>query len=142
MPRSLTRDAWRLTRHALRLRCVACGGGPVFTSWFRMLPNCPTCGFTFERGEHGYWLGAYFVNLMLVETVFCLWFFGVLLHTWPLPNWDLAQQGIIVLMCISPFVCHPWSRTLFVAFDLLVRPPAEPDFAAPEERAARSRPLA
>lgn len=106
-----------------------------------MMPNCPVCGFTFERGERGYWLGAYFVNLMLVEAVFCLWFFGVVYWTWPTPNWDLMQTGITLLMLVSPFICHPWSKTLFVAFDLLVRPPAESDFEAPSERAARVRPL-
>mgnify|MGYP000336001587 CR=1 FL=1 len=140
MPLSLTRRAGRLAWRALRLRCVACGGRPIFTSWFRMLPNCTSCGFTFERGERGYWLGAYFVNIMLMETVFCLWFVGVISWTYPVMRWELMQTGITVLMVVTPFLCHPFSKTLFVAFDLLVRPPAEPDFEAPEERAARVRP--
>lgn len=137
---SLTRRAGRLASRALRLRCVACGARPVFTSWFRMLPNCPACGFTFERGERGYELGAYFVNIMLVETIFCVWFVGVLVGTWPAVDWALLQGGTVLLMLVSPFACHPWSRTLFLAFDLLVRPPDESDFDAPAERAARVRP--
>lgn len=139
---SLSRRAARLASRALRLRCVACGARPVFTSWFRMLPNCASCGFTFERGERGYELGSYFVNIMLVETIFCLWFGGVLVATWPAVNWELLQSGTIALMIVSPFACHPWSRTLFLAFDLLVRPPNEEDFHAPEERAAKLRPKA
>lgn len=129
----------RLALRALRLRCVACGGRPVFVHWFKLLPSCPCCGFRFERGERGYELGSYFVNVMLVETAFCAWFLGVVIATWPAPAWDLLQDGLWVLMLGTPFLFFPWSKTLFLAFDVLVRPPAEEDFDAPEERAWRSR---
>jgi len=59
---------WR----AARLHCPACGGGPVFLSWLRIGPACPSCGLNFTRGERGYWLGAYFVNLMAVEAIFAV----------------------------------------------------------------------
>lgn len=136
---SVTRRALRLAGRALRLRCVACGARPIFVTWFRMLPSCPTCGFAFERGERGYWLGAYFVNVMLMETVFCVWLVGVIVGTWPQLDWDLMQHGVTALMIVAPFAGFPFSKTLFVAFDLLVRPPVEDDFDAPTEPAARVR---
>ena len=37
-------------------------------TWSRLVPNCPVCGLGLERGEQGYWLGAYFFNLMAMET--------------------------------------------------------------------------
>lgn len=120
---------------ALRLRCPHCGGGPIFTSWSRLLPVCPVCGLALERGEDGYWLGAYFFNLMAVETVFAVWVAGFLFETWPDPPWGLFQATTLLLMLIAPFACFPFSKTLFLAFDLLVRPPTEADFAAPHEQA-------
>jgi len=124
---------------ALRLRCPHCGGGPIFTSWSRLLPACPVCGLGLERGEQGYWLGAYFFNLMAMETVFAVWVAGFLLATWPTPPWRLFQVTTVLLMAVVPVVCFPFSKTLFLAFDLLVRPPDAEDFAAPHEQSPRSR---
>jgi hypothetical protein len=103
------------------------------------VPSCPVCGLRLERGEQGYWLGAYFFNLMAMETLFTVWVVGFLAWTWPSPPWDLFQVGTVVLMLISPFAFFPFSKTLFLAFDLLVRPPADEDFSAPHEEARRHR---
>lgn len=123
-----------LAGRALRLRCPNCGGRPVFTRWLHMLPNCPACGFRFERGERGYWLGAYFVNLVIMETTFVAWFGTLLFVTWPDPPWTLLWASTIALAAVMPFLAFPWSRTLFLAFDLLIRPANAEDFAHPEER--------
>jgi len=124
---------------ALRLRCPHCGGGPIFTSWSRLLPACPVCGLGLERGEDGYWLGAYFFNLMAMETVFAVYVVGFLLETWPSPPWALFQVTTIVLMAVFPVVFFPFSKTFFLAFDLLMRPPDEEDFVAPHEPALHPR---
>jgi len=124
---------------ALRLRCPHCGGEPIFVTWSRLVPNCPVCGLGLERGEHGYWLGAYFFNLLAVETVFSVWFVGFLLLTWPDPPWALFQATTIALMLVVPFAFFPYSKTLFLAFDLLVRPPSEEDFIVPHEEARNLR---
>jgi hypothetical protein len=42
-------------------------------------------------------------------------------------------------MLVTPFAFYPFSKTLFLAFDLVVRPPEEEDFRLPEERAPTSR---
>jgi len=120
---------------ALRLRCPHCGGGPIFVTWSHLVPNCPVCGLGLERGEQGYWLGAYFFNLMAMETVFSIWVLVFLLETWPNPPWDLLQATTIVLMLVVPFAFFPYSKTLFLAFDLMVRPPTEEDFIVPHEEA-------
>lgn len=130
----------RLILRALRLRCPACGGRPIFLAFGRLSPNCPVCGIRLERGERGYWLGAYFFNLMAVETVFVLAFVGVLVATWPTPPWDLLQYGIGVLMLLAPVLCFPHSKTLFLAFDLFCRPPEAEDYASPREAAWLTRP--
>ncbi len=129
----------RLVMRALRLRCPQCGGRPVFVSWTAMLPNCPVCGFRFERGERGYWLGAYFFNLMAMETVFAVWIGGFLIATWPSPPWTLFETATVVLMLAVSVGFFPFSKTLFLAFDLWIRPASPEDFTAPAE-AARLRP--
>lgn len=119
---------------ALRLRCPQCGGGPVFVRWTRILPACPACGFTFERGERGYWLGAYFFQLVAIEVVFCVWWLAVLLSTWPNIPWRFLHFTTIALMFTTPVVFFPYAHTLFLAFDLWLRPAEEDDYVAPEER--------
>jgi hypothetical protein len=52
---------------------------------------------------------------------------GVVLVTWPSPPWRLLQYGGIILMILAPVLFFPFSKTLFLAFDLLFRP------ATPEE---------
>jgi uncharacterized protein (DUF983 family) len=125
---------------ALRLRCPHCGGGPIFVTWSRLVPNCPVCGLGLERGEQGYWLGAYFFNLMAVETAFTIWVVGFLLWTWPSPPWAFFQASTVVLMLIVPVAFFPYSKTLFLAFDLLVRPATQEDFVLPHEAARYLRP--
>jgi uncharacterized protein (DUF983 family) len=128
-----------LFTRALRLRCPHCGGAPIFVTWSRLVPNCPVCGLGLERGEEGYWLGAYFFNLMAMETVFSVWVVGFLFVTWPTPPWELFQATTVVLMLLVPVAFFPYSKTFFLAFDLLVRPPTEEDFVLPHEEARVAR---
>jgi uncharacterized protein (DUF983 family) len=133
-PLTLRRVTALFTR-ALRLRCPHCGGSPIFVTWSHLVPNCPVCGLGLERGEHGYWLGAYFFNLMAVETVFSVWVVAFLWLTWPNPPWEVFQAATLGLMLVVPFVFFPLSKTLFLAFDLWMRPPTEEDFVMPHEEA-------
>jgi hypothetical protein len=98
-----------------------------------MCPSCPTCGLHFDREPRGYWLGAYTINLMVTEAVFLVVFLAVLIDTWPSPPWDLLQYGITALMVLFPFVFFPFSKTLYVAVDLALRPGEADDFEAPHE---------
>jgi uncharacterized protein (DUF983 family) len=119
----MKRTALRMLGRALCLRCPNCGGGPIFRSWFRMRPYCPVCGIPLERGESGYQVGAYMFNIIASELLFAILFIVVLVVTWPDPPWTLLQYGGIALMVLAPFLFYPFSKTLFLAFDLLFRPP-------------------
>ena|SRR5215208_6076797 len=111
-----------LFSRAARLRCPNCGGSSIFRSWFRMRPFCPSCGLPLERGEEGYQVGSYMFNIIAAELIFVLVFLAVVLMTWPEPPWRLLQYGGIILMILAPILFFPFSKTLFLAFDLLFRP--------------------
>jgi hypothetical protein len=61
-------------------------------------------------------------NIIASERLFVLAFLGVVLVTWPSPPWRLLQYGGIILMILAPVLFFPFSKTLFLAFDLLFRP--------------------
>jgi uncharacterized protein (DUF983 family) len=121
--------------HALRrfgraflVRCPNCGSGGILASWFRVRDRCPRCGLRLERGEHDHFLGAMMFNIVLAEAVFIMGFVTVLLATWPSPPWDLLEYGGVMAMIAAPIVLYPLSRSIWLAFDLLLRPPAPEEF--------------
>lgn len=124
-------EVLRLFGRALRMRCPNCGKGKPFESWLRMRPRCPVCGFRFERGEDGYQVGAYMFNIVASELAFACVFLALVVLTWPAPPWTLLEYGGITMMIIVPFVFYPFSKSLFLAFDLVFRPTAREDLARP-----------
>lgn len=114
-----------LFARALRLRCPNCGGGPLFQSWLRMRAACPVCGLRTERGEDGYIVGAYMFNIVAAELLWAAVVLAIGAATWPSPPWDLLLYGGGVLMLALPFLCYPFSKTIFLAFDLIFRPAEE-----------------
>src|SRR5882724_1059443 len=119
-------SAWR----ALRLRCPRCGAGRVTRRWLILRPACPNCGLRLDRGEPDYWLGAMLFNLIAAETLFAAGLVTVLVLTWPDPPWDALQWGSIVAMIVAPLILFPFSKLLWLAFDLVFRPPTAKDFTS------------
>src|SRR5690242_299689 len=116
---------WR----ALRLRCPNCGGGPLFKNWLHMQVRCPVCGMRLERGEEGYQVGSYMFNIVAAEGFFAVIFLATVAYRWPTPPWDLLLYGGMAMMVVTPVLFYPFSKNLFLAFDMLFRPPAAEDFA-------------
>jgi len=112
---------------ALRRRCPTCGGGPMFHGWFRMVDRCPNCGLRTTRGEEGYTLGALWFNLLMAEGFSTMVFVGTVIATWPSPPWDTLQYVGPLEALITPFLFWPFARSLFLAFDLCIRPVEERD---------------
>jgi uncharacterized protein (DUF983 family) len=108
-----------------RLRCPWCGKGGLLESWFRLKPRCPRCGLRTERGEEDFFLGAMMFNLVLSEGVLAVFLVGLVVATWPEVPWTFIQYGGVALMALAPFVFYPVSRTIWLAFDLLLRPLTE-----------------
>ena len=117
----------RLFGRAVRLHCPNCGRAKLFDAWFRMRARCPVCGLPTARGDEGYHVGSYMFNIIASELVFAAVFLAIVVATWPDPPWLPLQVGGVALMIVAPFVCYPFSKTVFLAFDLVFRP------ATPEE---------
>jgi uncharacterized protein (DUF983 family) len=114
--------ALRLYGRAFRLRCPNCGAGGLRTGWMKLRRACPGCGLRTERGEEDFFLGAMMFNLVLAEgTLVVVLVATALLFRGAIP-WDTLAYGGIVLMVIAPFVFYPFSHTIWLATDLLMRP--------------------
>ena len=110
-------------------RCARCGGGGLFTGWFRMRDRCPRCDYRFDR-EEGFFLGAYVVNLAVTEgllIVFAVIPAIVLFASDPgrslLPL--LVSGGIAAVL--GPLLFYPFSKTIWVAIELIFRPADAPE---------------
>jgi len=90
--------------------------------------RCPTWGMRLERGEAGYQVGAYMFNIVAAELVFAVIFLVILTSRWPEPPWTLLLYGGMATMVVMPVLLYPFSKDLFLAFDLIFRPPAPEDF--------------
>lgn len=123
--------AGKLLGRAIRRRCPNCGGKPIFDSWLRMKDTCPSCGLILNRKESGYSLGGFWLNLLFAEGVTALIFVTTLVKTWPDPPWTLLQYGLPGLALLTPVLFFPFSKTLFLAIDLAVRPAAREEHGGP-----------
>lgn len=72
-------------------------------------------------------MGAYMFNIIAAELLFAVAFLAVIIWRWPSPPWELLEYGGLVLMVAAPFLFYPFSRSLFLAFDLVFRPEADGD---------------
>ncbi len=107
-------------------RCPICGSGKLFTRWFRMKERCPGCGYLFER-EEGFFLGAYVINLAIAQgLVILLAIVPLIVRLATDPDAGILPfvLGGLVGAVVAPMVFYPWSKTIWTAFDLMLRPVA------------------
>lgn len=114
----------RMLGRGLLKRCPICGGGKLFSRWFRMKERCPTCGYLFER-EEGFFLGAYVINLAVAQgAVILLAVVPLIVRLAQDPDASIAPflVGGLIGAIVAPMVFYPWSKTIWTAFDLMLRP--------------------
>ena len=113
----------RVTLRAFTLRCPRCGGRGIFRNWFRLRPECPACGLALERGEaEDHWFGAVAVNLVAAELLGVGALIVWIIAAWPNVPWTAVQFTGPVLMIALPVLFYPFSRALWLAWDLYFRP--------------------
>jgi uncharacterized protein (DUF983 family) len=111
---------WR----GLTKRCAVCGSGGLFERWFRMKERCPRCGYRFER-EEGFFLGAVVVNLAVAELLMALLCIVPVIYlsaTRPEASlWPVIAGGLVAAV-VAPLFFYPFSKTIWVALELMLRP--------------------
>ncbi|HKT06773.1 MAG TPA: DUF983 domain-containing protein [Gemmatimonadaceae bacterium] len=123
---------------ALVLRCPRCGGRGIRRSWFKFQHACPTCDLVLERGEsEDYWLGAYMFNLVAAEFVSVGIAVVIIVAMWPVVPWNFVWALAVVLAIAMPILFFPFSRDLWLAFDLMFRP-TDPDRVRHQEAPPRA----
>jgi uncharacterized protein (DUF983 family) len=105
-------------------RCPICGAGGLFTRWMRLRDTCPRCGYRFDR-ESGYWVGAIIINLAVTEILFGILFITTLLVTAPDVPWQPLLAVALITNGVFPWFFYPYSKTIWMAFDLYFHRPEE-----------------
>jgi hypothetical protein len=84
-----------------------------------MVERCPRCGLRFER-EEGYWVGAMIVNLAVTELAFGVVFAAGLIIYWPDVPWGWLTVVAVAVNAVVPLAFYPFSKTTWMALDLLL----------------------
>ena len=111
----------RLFGRGFRLRCPNCGKGPVLQHWLKLRVRCGTCGLRLQRGEHDSFIGSMFILFTLIGLTVYAVLTVTLLATEATP-WDLLENGLPVLAAALLVLWFPFSKLLWLAFDLTLRP--------------------
>ncbi|MGI8684936.1 MAG: DUF983 domain-containing protein [Acidimicrobiales bacterium] len=114
---------WRMLGRAMLRRCPRCGARHVFVNWFRMVERCPGCGLQFER-ENDFFLGAYVINLSITEGLLLVGLFVYIFAAVNDPDLPTAPVLVaaVLLAVLGPLAFFPFSRTIWAAIDLAMRP--------------------
>ena len=101
----------------LKLRCPACGRGPIFGRPFNVKVRCDACGVVFKR-EEGFFVGAIMANVVATEVLILVVYLLSLLIT------DLNEQKMLTVLFVAgitfplAFYHHSWS--LWLGLDHLI----------------------
>lgn len=123
-------SASTLLKRGMLRRCPVCAQGRLFHRWVVMVPACPRCGLMFRR-EPGQWLGSWFLNVCVVQTVVILILAVGVGVTWPDPPLGFIGSFTALSALAVPILFFPHSRTLWVAIDLAMTPLGFDDGVAP-----------
>ena len=102
-------------------RCPNCGSGGLFRGWFTMLERCPRCVYRFERQE-GFAVGGMAINIMVTEGLFLVFLVVALVATMPDPPLVPLMAVGLAINLVVPIVFYPFSKTIWAAVDLAMRP--------------------
>ena len=105
-----------------------------------MSTRCPQCHLLTDRGEPDYFLGSYVINFVVAEFTIAFSALGAILWLWPDVDWNLVKWGLMATIIPVPIVFYPWARTLWLAVDLVMRPPTLADLDAHGENLVREAP--
>lgn len=117
---------WR----GLARRCPRCGSGGLFRGWFSLQERCPGCDLLLDRGD-AFFLGAFVINFAVTELLLGVAIAILVAATLPDPPLVIIAAMAAAVTVIVPIAFYPFSKTLWLAAEMIMRPPL-PDWAPPE----------
>lgn len=101
-----------------------CGESPIFRRWFAMLERCPRCDLRFERID-GHLAGALGINTVVSVVVVVV--VGIIAGVLTFPELPLVPlvTTVTLVAALFPIFFYPFSKTVWTAIDLRMRPPEE-----------------
>ncbi len=123
-------SASTVLKRGLLKRCAVCGEGNQFRAWLRMRPSCRRCGYRFHRAP-GQWLGSWFLNVIVAQTVVVLVLVTVAALSWPHTSASVLISATLLSAIVTPVLFFPFSRTIWIAIDLVMKPLDFDDDVAP-----------
>lgn len=126
-PHTVVPTTSRRLLRALALHCPECGGHPLFKNWLQLQPRCPRCALKTDRANPDHFVGAYLVNLVVAELLFASGFALWLLSVWPNVPWGRIEFVLVGAMVVAPLLLYPFTRTVWLAADLIFDPPRASD---------------
>jgi len=108
---------------ALTLRCPRCGGRSILRDWFHLRAQCPTCALSLQRGENeDYWYGGFMFNIIAAELLSMGTIVVLIVATFPGVPWTALEILAPALAVAAPVLAFPFTRCLWLAWDLSFRP--------------------
>ncbi len=95
-----------------------------------MVDVCPRCGLHFRRLP-GHWLGSWFINICVTQTALVLVLIIGVAVTYPTTPMPLLAALTLLAAILTPVSFFPFSRTIWCAIDLAMRPLEFDDGVAP-----------
>jgi uncharacterized protein (DUF983 family) len=84
---------------------------------------CPRCGQVFERGEsEDFFIGAYLINLVVAEMSAVIIAATMWIALGSRASFNVLWGASMALAVVMPIAFYPFSRELWLAFDLHFRP--------------------
>lgn len=109
-----THSRFQTIVRVVRLRCPACGIGPLFRGLFAMAPECGRCGYSYRR-EPGFYLGSIYINYGVTAIG------TILLYALMVMGLGASQERALavslVVAVVFPVVFFRWARALLLALD-------------------------
>ncbi|MHB8663487.1 MAG: DUF983 domain-containing protein [Acidimicrobiales bacterium] len=129
----------RMVARGMIRRCARCGGGGLYESWFRLRDRCPTCGMKFER-EEGFWLGGYAINIAAGEGALVIVLAVLIVSLSNGSHINVVPYVVAgtVIAVGGPMVTFPYSRTVWCAIYLIMRPLTDEEVLAAQDFVAQS----
>ncbi|MGQ0678414.1 MAG: DUF983 domain-containing protein [Actinomycetota bacterium] len=104
--------------------CPVCGSRGLFRSWFELKSHCPGCAHQFSQ-EEGFYIGAFALNIVIAEGLLLLCIGTYIVISAGNPSVDLPvgpfALAAVLAAVAGPIIFYPFSRTLWIAIDLIVR---------------------